>query len=206
MEPSKSVTAISNPPDPGVLAALDARRSVPARQLAEPAPDPGQLRRILASAVRVPDHGRRVPFRFLSIAGDARRALGEQVAARGLELRPDSGDVAVTKDRERFTHAPLVLVAIAVLDPEDVAIPTQERLLTAGCACFALLQAAQGMGFGANWITGWPAYDAGVMAMLGLGADERIVGFIHLGTPKTMPPERERPDPDALLRPWNPQA
>lgn len=206
MERFPSVTAIPIIPASNILAALDARRSVPARQLAGPAPDPAQLRRILASAVRVPDHGRRAPFRFLSISGDARRALGEQVAARGLELRPDSGDAAVAKDRDRFTHAPMVLVAIAVLDPEDGAIPEQERLLTAGCACFALLQAAQGMGFGANWITGWPAYDAGVMAMLGLGADERIVGFIHLGTPRTMPPERERPDPDALLRPWNPRA
>lgn len=204
MEPYLSVTAIAN--TPSLLAALDARRSVPARQLAGPAPDDAQLRRMLASAVRVPDHGRRVPFRFLSIAGDARRALGELVAARGRTLRPDSGDAAVTKDRERFSHAPLVLVVVAVLDPADTAIPAQERLLTAGCACFALLQAAQAMGFGANWITGWPAYDEQVMALLGLGPDERIVGFVHLGTPAAEVPERERPDPDALLRPWTPPA
>src|SRR5690606_12070044 len=152
----------------------------------------------LASAVRVPDHGRRVPFRFLSVSGDARHALGEAVAARGRSLRPDGGEEAAAKDRGRFSHAPLVLVAIAVFDQADGAIPEQERLLSAGCATFALLQAAQAMGFGANWITGWPAYDEDVAALLGLGEEERIVGFIHLGTPTAEPPERSRPDPAAL--------
>ena len=193
-------------PNTHVLAALDARRSVPARQLADPGPDAAQLRRMLASAVRVPDHGKRVPFRFLSIQGDGRDALGEAVAARGLALRPDAGEAAVAKDRARFSHAPLVVVAIAVLDPDDRAIPEQERLLTAGCTCFALLQAAQGLGFGASWLTGWPAYDPEVMALLGLAANERIAGFIHIGTPKLAPPERDRPDPDALLREWTPPA
>ncbi len=200
------MTAIAISPDPALLAALDSRRSVPARQLTEPGPDPTALRRMLASAVRVPDHGKRVPFRFLAIAGAARDALGEAVAARGLALRPEAGEAAVDKDRARFSHAPLVIVAIAVLDPDDGAIPEQERLLTAGCTCFALLQAAQGLGFGASWLTGWPAYDPEVMALLGLGANERIAGFIHIGTPKLVPPERDRPDPDALLREWAPPA
>lgn len=200
------MTAIANSPAPFFLQALDARRSVPARQLAEPGPDPSQLRQMLVHAVRVPDHGKRVPFRFLSISGDARHALGEAVAARGIALRPDAGEAAVDKDRARFSHAPLVIVVVAVLDPADTAIPGQERLLSAGCTCFALLQAAQGMGFGASWLTGWPSYDPEVMALLGLGADERIAGFIHVGTPMQVARERERPDPDALLRAWTPPA
>lgn len=199
------MTAIPNSPYPG-LATLDARRSVPARQLAEPGPSPGELQRMLASAVRVPDHGKRVPFRFLSISGGARHALGEAVAARGLALRPDAGEAAVAKDRARFSHAPLVVAVVAVLDPADEAIPEAERLLTAGCTCFALLQAAQAMGFGACWLTGWPAHDPGVAALLGLGANELVAGFIHIGTPKTTPPDRERPDPATLLREWTPPA
>ena len=199
------MTAIANSPNP-FLAALDARRSIPARQLSEPGPNADELQRMLAAAVRVPDHGRRVPFRFLSIAGDARDALGEAVAARGLALRPDAGEAAVAKDRARFSHAPLVVAVIAVLDPADGAIPEQERLLSAGCTCFALLQAAQGLGFGATWLTGWPAYDPEVRALLGLGADERIVGFVHVGTPRMEPPARERPDPASLLREWTPPA
>jgi len=201
------VTSIANRPTDGSidpLAALDARRSVPAKQLGIPGPDDAALTRMLQSAVRVPDHGKRVPFRFLRIAGPARHALGEALAARGLERDPDAGDAAIEKDRNRFAHAPVVVAVIAVLDHDDAKIPEQERLLSAGCTCFALLQAAQAMGFGAVWLTGWPAYDPQVHAMLGVQGHERIVGFIHIGTPRLEVPERERPDPRELLTDWTP--
>ena len=70
--------------------------------------------------------------------------------------------------------------------------------------CFSLLVAAQSEGFGAQWLTGWPSYDEQVVARLGLSADERIAGFIHIGTASGEVPERERPDPEALLSDWQP--
>ncbi len=175
------------------------RRSVPARQLGEPGPDEATLLRMLRSAVRVPDHGKRVPFRFLRIRGDARGKLGEALVARALELDPNASTAVLDKDRQRFSHAPLVLAVVAVLDPQDDKIPELERLLSAGSVCFALLQAAQALGFGASWLTGWPAYDSAVLRLLGVGADERVVGFIHVGRPAMEAPERDRPDPQALL-------
>lgn len=185
------------------LALLDARRSVPAKQLTDPAPDGETLLRLLQSAVRVPDHGKRTPWRFLAIRGDARDALGERLATRGRERDPDAGEAAIEKDRARFSHAPLVIVVIAQLGPDEK-IPEQERLLSAGCVCFALLQAAQAAGFGAQWLTGWPAYDTEVARWLGLGEHEHVAGFIHIGTPKLDAPERERPDPRMLLTEWKP--
>jgi nitroreductase len=184
------------------LEALDARRSVPARQLQAPGPDDATLLRMLQSASRVPDHGKRVPFRFLRIAGDARTALGEALAVLTTRRDPQAGAAAIDKDRHRFSHAPLVVAVLAVLDPDDHKIPEQERLLSAGCACFALLQAAQALGFGANWLTGWPAYDAQVHALLGMGEHERVAGFVHIGMPAVVVPERDRPDPRALLTDW----
>lgn len=184
------------------LEVLDARRSVPAKQLGEPGPDAPTLLRMLRSAVRVPDHGKRVPFRFLRITGDARQALGEALVARTLELQPEAPESAIDKDRHRFSHAPLVIAVVAVFDADDTQIPEQERLLSAGSVCFALLQAAQALGFGASWLTGWPAYDAKILRLLGLGPQERIAGFVHIGTPKLEAPERERPDPASLLSDW----
>ena len=185
------------------LALLDARRSVPAKQLTAPAPDDTALMRMLESAVRVPDHGKRTPWRFLAIRGDARHQLGERLAARGLERDPHAGEAAIEKDRMRFSHAPLVITVIAQLGPDEK-IPEQERLLSAGCVCFALLQAAQASGFGAQWLTGWPAYDGEVKRWLGLGEHEHVAGFIHIGTPKLEAPERERPDPRGMLTEWTP--
>lgn len=197
------MTASANSSGSG-LAALDQRRSIPARQLGEPGPDEATLLRMLRSAVRVPDHGKRVPFRFIRIQGDARDALGQALAAITLERNANAADAEVDKDKRRFTHAPVVIAVIAVLDPQDAQIPEQERLLTAGCVCFALLQAAQALGFGACWLSGWPAYDAAALALLGVGANERVAGFIHIGTPQAQVPERDRPDPAALLTDFTP--
>ncbi|TXH74065.1 MAG: nitroreductase [Lysobacteraceae bacterium] len=186
-----------------LLEALDTRRSVPSRQLGEPGPDRDALLRMLTSAVRVPDHGKRVPFRFLRIEGDARHALGDILARRCREREPGASDSVIEKDRSRFSFAPVVVAVIANLGPDEK-IPAQERLLCAGNVCFALLQAAQAMGYGAQWLTGWAAYDRMVLAQLGVGADEALVGFIHIGAAQIEAPERERPDPAMLLTDWTP--
>jgi nitroreductase len=185
------------------LSALRHRRSTPSRLLGPPGPDAAQLRALLECAVRVPDHGKLVPWRFLAIAGDARHALGEFLAARSLERDPAAATAAVEKDRQRFSHAPRVVAVIARLTPGHK-IPEQEQLLSGGAVCFQLLLAADAMGFGAQWLTGWPAYDPAVAARLGLGEHERVLGFLHLGTAAEAVPERERPDAMALLSEWQP--
>lgn len=186
---------------PPALHALDARRSVPAKQLGAPGPDPATLMRMLASAVRVPDHGKLVPYRFLRITGDARHSLGAFLAERAVQRDPQVSPAQLDKDRQRFSHAPVIITVIASprLNPK---VPEAEQLMTAGCVCFALLQAAQALGFGAQWLTAWMAFDPAVRAHLGLAEGEQIAGFIHIGTPKTAVPERERPDPAALLQDW----
>ena len=184
---------------------LYSRRSTPSKQLAAPGPDEATLLRMLHAAVRVPDHGKLVPFRFLRIQGDARSMLGEQLVARTLELQPDASSAAIEKERARFSHAPLIIAVVARLDPGHK-VPEQEQLLTAGCVCFALLQSAQALGFGAQWLTGWAAYDASIARILGLQADENIAGFVHIGTPRMEAPERDRPDPATLLSDWQADA
>lgn len=186
---------------PPALHALDARRSVPAKQLGEPGPDAATLMRMLTSAVRVPDHGKLVPYRFLRLAGDARHSLGAFLAERALQRDPQVSPAQLDKDRQRFSHAPLIITVIASPRPSPK-VPEAEQLMTAGCVCFALLQAAQALGFGAQWLTAWMAFDPAVHAHLGLAEGEQIAGFIHIGTPKTEVPERERPDPATLLQDW----
>jgi len=186
------------------LADLDTRLSVPTRQLATPGPDAAQLERILRSAVRVPDHGKRVPFRFLRIAGPARATLAAAAAARLREREPDAGEPVVDKLRTRFVLPPLTIGVIAKLGADEK-IPESERFSTASCVCLLLLQAAKAEGFGAQWLTGWVAYDRPFLeGTLGLGADERLVGTIAMGTPLVAVPERDRPDPRDLVTDWTP--
>ena len=190
---------------PDLLNALQSRRSVPSRQLASPGPDEATQLRLLQAAARVPDHGKLVPFRFLRISGDARHALGELLVTRTLQLDPHAPPAVVEKERARFSHAPLIITVIARLTANHK-VPEQEQLLTAGSVCFALLQSAQAFGFGAQWLSGWAAYDPAITARLGLAPQEKIAGFIHIGTSRLDVPERERPDAASLLQDWSPHA
>lgn len=185
------------------LSCLDNRRSVPSRLLEEPAPDGEQLISLLRAASRVPDHGKRVPFRFLRIRGDARLTLGQRLAERKLELDPAASEAIVQKERERFSFAPLIITVIGK-QGFDEKIPASERYATASCVCFALLQGAQALGFGAQWLTGWAATDAAIRSTLGVNDDEAIVGFIHIGKAKMQAPERDRPNAAELLSDWQP--
>lgn len=184
------------------LKLLNDRRSTPSRQLGEPGPNPAELRALLEAAVRVPDHGKLVPWRFILIRGDARRRLGDLLAQTTLANNPDAAPAVVEKDRDRFSFAPLIVTVVARIEESHSKIPAQEQLLTAGCVAYNLLLGAQQLGYGAQWLTGWAAYDATIRNALGVTANERVVGFIHIGTAREPAPERLRPDANGLVSEW----
>lgn len=153
---------------------------------------------MLSSALRVPDHGKLAPWRFLRIQGDNRLALGKLLAERALEIDPNAPNAVIEKDRDRFSFAPLIITVIARLTPNHK-VPVQEQILSGGAVCFALLQAAQGLGYGAQWLTGWAAYDPVITKKLGVQQNECVLGFIHIGNVSESAPERIRPKLDELL-------
>lgn len=181
---------------------LNSRRSTPSRQLGEPGPDAAQLEQLLTAAIRVPDHGKLTPWRMLLIRGEARARLGERLAEIHRRKEAEIAESALTKDRERYSFAPVIVAVVARIDPQHAKIPQQEQLLSAGCVAYNLLLGAQALGFGAQWLTGWAAYDVDAAALLGLSAQERIVSFVHIGTAREAAPERLRPDLAEVVSEW----
>lgn len=184
---------------------LATRRSIPAAFLGEPGPDAAGLERLLRVATRVPDHAKLAPWRFIVIEGDARRAAGEALAARRAERSPPPLPEQLDAERQRFANAPLVIVLVSRIVKTERATEWEE-ILSAGAVAMNLLNAAHALGFAANWLTDWPAYDDGARAIFGLAEGERIAGFIHIGTPRVEPQERWRPDLAALVTRWTPPA
>lgn len=181
---------------------LRRRQSVPARLLGEPGPTDGQLEALLQTALRVPDHGRLAPWRLLRITGDARARLGEAIARIHQQNEPDVTEAVLDKDRGRFVQAPLVIAVIVRIDPGH-RIPAQEQLLSSGLVAYNLLLGAQALGFGAQWLTGWAAYDREVAGLLGLADDEHITAFVHIGTARSEAEDRVRPALADHLSDWN---
>ncbi|WP_414649791.1 nitroreductase family protein [Dyella sp.] len=182
---------------------LEQRHSAPSRQLREPAPDDATLRRLLRAAIRVPDHGKLEPFRLVLLRGEAKLRFGEQLAEIALRRNPNLPESKQEKERRRYTFAPLVVAVIACVRPES-SVPALEQQLTAGCVAHNLLLGSYALGFGAQWLTGWAAYDRDAAAVLGLGEHEQLVGFVHIGTPDIDIPDRDRPELDSLLSTWSP--
>lgn len=183
------------------LTLLQQRHSVPAPQLGAPAPDEATLRTLLEAAVRVPDHGKLVPFRLIQLQGEAKLQFGEKLVALSLAKHPDISDAKLDKDRRRYVFAPLVIVVVARIDTH-AKVPVIEQQLSAGCVAHNLLLGAHALGFGAQWLTGWAAYDRDAAAILGLADNEQVIGFVHIGTPQVDIADRERPALDDLLSTW----
>jgi len=181
---------------------LEGRRSQPSRQLGEPGPTAEQLERLLAAAIRVPDHGKLTPWRLLLIRGEQRAKLGEALTEIHARVDPDVPPAVLHKDRERFNFAPLIVTVIARVEPNHPKVPEQEQVLSAGYVAYNLLLGAQALGFGAQILTGWAAYDRDVAQLLGLGDNERIVAFVHIGTAHEQAPERTRPALAEVVGEW----
>jgi nitroreductase len=185
-----------------ILALLAARRSVKPDKLKPPGPSPSEIETILTIASRVPDHKKLTPWRFIVLEGDARAQLGQIIAEACIaEEKEPPSEVRLTMERGRLTRAPLVIAVVSRV-VEHRGAPEWEQILSAGASCFNLCLAANAMGYGTSWITEWIAYSDRIRAALGLADNERIAGFIYIGTPAERPEERARPDLAAIVSRW----
>ncbi len=182
------------------LGLLTTRRSGKARDMAAPGPSASQLASILAAAMRVPDHGKLAPWRFVIIDPAARPALAAVLTSAYAAEKPGASATEIEAMRAFAGHAPCLVVLLAHLAPLSH-IPLWEQTLSVGAAAMQLLNAVHAQGFVGNWLTGWPAYSPEVTAALGTPG-EAIAGFFFIGTAAKPLDERLRPDPAAVVRHW----
>lgn len=168
-----------------------------------PGPDNQQLDEILTAAVRVPDHGKLSPWRFVIyrdplgvVIGEKLCALAEQRSCAPLD------DARREQEHSRFSRAPIVVgvLSSAAIHPK---IPIWEQQLSAGAVCMSLVNAASASGFASQWLSEWYAFDDEASRYLGAGDGERFAGFIHIGTPTQAPFERPRPILDDIRTEWS---
>jgi nitroreductase len=182
---------------PEVIETLARRRSASAMTLHAPAPSPSERGDLLRLAARAPDHGKLNPWRFIILEGDAKAQFAARLETMAA-ARPDAPKATAALGKLKIP--PLAVVVISA--PVEGQIPEWEQVMSAGAVCTLMLTAAAAMGYGANWITDWYAFDDAALALLGVKAGERIAGFIYLGTATEAPQERVRPDVVAITSVW----
>ena len=166
------------------------RRSAPAQALTAPGPSQAEVERILLLGARTPDHGKLFPWRFVVMGQQSRAALARALAPLAAR-QPDPGKAA--KVLSKLTAPPLTILVLSVPVPGHK-VPEWEQQLSSGAVCMNLEHAANALGFAASWITDWYSYDPDALTLLGVGAGERVAGFIHIGALNEPPLERPRPD------------
>lgn len=179
---------------------LATRRSGKPRDMVAPAPSPDELRRILEIAMRVPDHGKLAPWRFVIVPRKRRAAFAEMLQAAYRHGKPDPGRLEI-EAIEQFAHQAPALVVVLSSPNEASSIPRWEQELSAGAACFNLLCAAHAHGYVGGWLTGWAAYSDPVRDAFGT-PPERIAGFVFLGSAGGEIKERPRPEYDEVVSEW----
>jgi nitroreductase len=185
-----------------LLAFLKTRKSASAKAMGGPGPSAAQLQDMLSIAVRVPDHGKLNPWRFVVFEGDARGQVGEKFAARFAALHPEYPADSVAFQKGLFARAPVV-VAVVSTAAVHAKIPVWEQQMSAAAVCFNLVLAAQALGFDAQWQSDWVAYDDGAKAAMGITGDEKVAGIIYIGTSTVALEDRPRPDAQTLTTMWS---
>lgn len=182
--------------NPAALDFLLTRRSRPAKTLTTPIPDRAMVETILTAAARTPDHGKLEPWRFIVLERPALQRLADLVETRGAELALEPEQIA--KAHAQYSNADLAVAVISSPKPSPK-VPQIEQVYSAGAVCLALVNAALAAGWGANWLSGWASHDGAFIRQgLGLAEGEAVAGFIHIGTETSAPPERPRPELDAI--------
>jgi nitroreductase len=177
---------------PDALELLKTRRSIKPREMSAPGPSPAELDTILTIGARVPDHGKLTPWRFIVFEGDARVRAGDVIAKVFAKKNPAAPAADIEVERRRLVDAPLVIGVVSFTKPHPK-VPPWEQQLSAGASAMNIVTAATALGYGACWLTGWFAFDRDVLDGLGLKPDEKLAGFIHIGTPTKRSEDRPRP-------------
>jgi nitroreductase len=182
-----------------LLSFLSNHQSIPAAELIEPAPNKQQIEAILQAGMSAPDHGNLQPFRFLIIQGDARIELSKvfEQAARNRNFDEES----ILKQKSKPLRSPMIICVIVKLI-QSPKIPEVEQILCAGCAAQHIQLACSSLGFGSIWLTGENCYDLSVYQALGLEIEERLIGYIYVGSLKAPVDRKTRKPAQSITQNW----
>jgi len=169
--------------------AILSRRSIP--KTGEGVPSKSEIERLLQAAIAAPNHHLTEPWRFIVLAGDALKDLGEAFAQHAQRTggRPELA-------RDLPLRAPAIITVVQKPFTPHGHVPESDDDYAIGAAIQNILLAAHNDGLVAMIRTGAQVSASEVSDHLGLNEGERVAGFIYVGYPSpgyTRKPPRKTP-------------
>ncbi|MFN3342614.1 MAG: nitroreductase [Flavobacteriales bacterium] len=151
------------------------------------------VEKILNNAIWAPNHGMTQPWRFKVFMGDSIAKFGEAHAelykASVNETDFDPGKYSKLKDRPLLSS---VIIAICMKRNEAGKIPEIEEVEAVACAVQNMYLTCTAYGLASYWGSGGMTYSEGMKEYLGLGAQDKCLGFFYIGYPKGEWPKGQR--------------
>lgn len=183
--------------DPALINRLIAdRRSVYQAQYSGEQVDDNIIRQMLENANWAPTHKLTEPWRFVVFTGDGIRKLAEFQSSLYRQVATSNGTYKEDTFEKLLTKPALSSHIMAVgmnRDPRN-SVPEIEEIGAVFCAVQNMYLTACAYGVGCYLSTGGITFYEDAKPFFGLGADDKLLGFLHVGMPRgTMPPGKRTP-------------
>jgi nitroreductase len=156
--------------------------------------DDAVITQMLINATWAPNHKLTQPWRFIVFTGDGIKQFAQGQADVFKEVTLKDGTFKEEK-YQKLLKKPLlsshIIVVCMVRDPKKP-VPEVEDVGAVFCAVQNMYLTAHAYNIGCYLSTGGITYFPEAKKLLGLEAEDRIIGFMHVGTPKEQPRAAKR--------------
>ena len=179
------------------------RRSVFPQHFTGQKVDDQIVTQMIENATWAPTHKLTQPWRFIVFTGDGLKTLAQEQA----EVYKKATAINGTFREDKYTsllNKPLLsshIIVILMQRDEKKSVPEVEEIGAVFCAVENMYLTATAYGVGCYLSTGGITYFEEAKEMFGIGKEDKVIGFMHVGTPKTEIPDSKR-KPASSVAQW----
>ena len=170
------------------------RRSTFQNSYSGEAVNDGIVEQMLENANWAPTHKMTEPWRFVVYTGEGLKKLAEQQASYYKEHTTADGSFKEERYQNLLTKPMLSshIIAIGMNRDEKRSLPEIEEIGAVFCAIQNMYLTATAYNVGCYLSTGGVTHFKGAQKLFGWGEEDKLIGFMHVGTPKRISPEGKR--------------
>lgn len=170
------------------------RRSVFQAEYTGEKVDDAVINQMLENANWAPSHKLTEPWRFIVFTGEGLNTLAQLQAGYYKEYTQADGSFKESRYQNLLTKPLLSSHIIAIFMKRDAnkSVPEIEEAGAVFCAIQNMYLTATAYRVGCYLSTGGITYFDGAAELFGFDADDKLIGFLHVGMPKSAPREGRR--------------
>tara|TARA_Y100001970_G_scaffold36334_1_gene44897 strand:+ start:152 stop:709 length:558 start_codon:yes stop_codon:yes gene_type:complete len=170
-------------------------------RLTSPYPDQKEMNLVYQAALRAPDHAWLKPSEFIEITGNGLDKLSDIFVKYATDNIQNVNEHKIEKYKQAPYRAPMIIILVSNIK-EHPKVPEIEQMLSTAAAAQNILLVLNALSYGAIWRTGTFALNDDISKYLGLNLNQKILGYLYVGTPSSEPKKIPNIDIDQFVTKW----